>query len=165
LKRTSLFDVMTLSGLYTMRILGGAAATLIAPSFWLLAFSVFIFLSLAIVKRYAELDMLIQQGRSSAAGRAYESSDLPVLLSLGTASGYCSVLVLALYINSDQSRDLYARPEILWLVCPLLLYWISRVWLLTQRRLMHDDPIVFALRDRISLCLGVVIGVIAVAAL
>lgn len=164
-KRGSLVDVMLLSGLYTMRILGGAAAIMIAPSFWLLAFSVFLFLSLAVVKRFAELDMMVRQGRTFAAGRAYEAEDLPVLLGFGTASGYCSVLVLALYINSNQSQALYSRPEVLWLVCPLLLYWISRVWLLTHRGKMHDDPIVFALKDKISLVVGAMVGVIAVCAL
>lgn len=164
-KRGSLVDVMLLSGLYTMRILGGAAAIMITPSFWLLAFSVFLFLSLAVVKRFAELDMMVRQGRTSAAGRAYEAEDLPVLLGFGTASGYSAVLVLALYINSNQSQALYSRPEVLWLVCPLLLYWISRVWLLTHRGKMHDDPIVFALKDKISLIVGAMVGVIAVAAL
>jgi 4-hydroxybenzoate polyprenyltransferase len=165
LKRASLVDVMALSGLYTMRILAGAAAADIAPSFWLLALSVFMFLSLAIVKRYAELDMIARQGKTSAAGRAYEATDLPVLLGLGTASGYCSILVLALYINSDQSRVLYARPEVLWMICPLMLYWMSRVWVLAHRGMMHDDPIVFALKDKISLVVGALIAAAALAAL
>jgi 4-hydroxybenzoate polyprenyltransferase len=165
LKRASLVDVMTLSGLYTMRILAGAAAANIPPSFWLLALSVFLFLSLAIAKRYAELDMVARQGKRSAAGRAYESTDLPVLLGLGTASGYCAILVLALYINSDQSGVLYSRPEFLWMICPLLLYWVSRVWVLAHRGMMHDDPIVFALKDKISLVVGALVAAAAMAAL
>lgn len=164
LKRISLVDVMSLSGLYTMRILAGCAAVMIAPSFWLLAFSVFLFLSLAVAKRYAELEMMVKQGRNSAAGRAYESVDLPILLTLGIASGYCSVLVLALYINSDQSPRLYTHPQLLWLICPLLMYWISRVWVLSNRGKMHDDPIIFALKDRISLVVGAAVAVCAVLA-
>jgi 4-hydroxybenzoate polyprenyltransferase len=164
LKRISLVDVMSLSGLYTMRILAGSAAVMIAPSFWLLAFSVFLFLSLAVAKRYAELEMMVKQGRNAAAGRAYESIDLPVLLTLGIASGYCAVLVLALYINSDQSENLYRRPQLLWLVCPMLMYWISRVWVLANRGKMIDDPIVFALKDRISLVVGVAIAVCVILA-
>ena len=165
LKRISLVDVMSLSALYTMRILAGAAAVMIAPSFWLLAFSVFLFLSLAVAKRYAELQMMVKQGRNAAAGRAYESVDLPVLLTLGIASGYCAVLVLALYINSDQSENLYSRPQLLWLVCPLLMYWISRVWVLSNRGKMHDDPIIFALKDRISLAIGAAVAACVMLAL
>jgi 4-hydroxybenzoate polyprenyltransferase len=165
LKRISLVDVMSLSGLYTMRILGGAAAVQVAPSFWLLAFSVFLFLSLAVAKRYTELSMMVKQGRNSASGRAYESVDLPILLALGIASGYCAVLVLALYINSDQSENLYQRPQMLWLICPLLLYWVSRVWIFAGRGKMHDDPIVFALKDRISLVIAAMVGASAMLAL
>jgi 4-hydroxybenzoate polyprenyltransferase/phosphoserine phosphatase len=165
LKRISLVDVMSLSGLYTMRILAGAAAVQVVASFWLLAFSVFLFLSLAIVKRYAEMSMLARQGKNSAAGRAYESVDIPLLLTMGIASGYCAVLVLALYINSDQSENLYRRPQLLWLICPMLLYWVSRVWVLANRGKMHDDPIVFAFKDKISLVVGAMIGISVMLAL
>jgi 4-hydroxybenzoate polyprenyltransferase len=151
LKRIALLDVMTLAGLYTVRIIAGAAATAIPLSFWLLAFSVFIFLSLAIVKRYTELFEASQVGNTGDTGRGYSAADLPLLLSLGTAAGYCTVVVMALYINSADSQVLYVHHKPLWLVCPLLLFWISRIWLLTTRGLMHDDPVVFALRDRISL--------------
>jgi 4-hydroxybenzoate polyprenyltransferase/phosphoserine phosphatase len=152
LKRAALVDVMTLAALYTVRIIAGAAATLIAPSFWLLAFSMFIFISLGCVKRYTELnDATPASMTGKQHGRGYWKSDLPLLLSLGTSSGYCTALVVALYINSPESQSLYRHSKPLWLLCPLILYWISRVWLLTVRSQMHDDPVVFALRDRISL--------------
>jgi 4-hydroxybenzoate polyprenyltransferase len=151
LKRMALLDVMALAGLYTMRIVAGAAATAIPLSFWLLAFSVFMFLSLALVKRYTELYEGVQAGKHRVHGRGYSADDLPLLLSFGTASGYCTVVVMALYINSTDSQVLYHHHKPLWLSCPLLLYWISRVWMLTTRGEMHDDPVVFALRDRISL--------------
>ena len=157
-------DVMMLAGLYTIRIVAGAAATGIALSFWLLAFSMFLFLSLAIVKRYAELHDAARAGRTAAAGRGYSAADLPLLLALGTASGLAAVVVLALYISSPDSALLYTHERPLWLICPLLLYWISRVWLLTTRGEMHDDPILFAIRDRASLALvGVISVLVAIA--
>ena len=119
-----------------------------------MAFSMFLFLSLALVKRCAELHALIAAARTQTKGRGYHAEDLPVLQQLGGASGYLSVLVLALYINSSTSQQLYHHPQLLWLLCPLLLYWISRVWIVTHRGAMHDDPVVFALRDRSSRWLG-----------
>jgi len=156
LKGKVIVDAMTLAGLYTLRIIAGAAAASVPLSFWLLLFSVFLFLSLAFVKRFAELDALRRQQRLRAAGRGYHVEDLPVLQSLGTASGYLSVLVLALYINSPAIQSLYREPKLIWLLCVLMLYWISRVWMKAQRGEMHDDPVVFALKDRISLVVGVV---------
>lgn len=147
LKRTLMLDVVVLAGLYTLRIIAGAAAANIEPSFWLLAFSMFLFLSLALVKRYAELWILREQGDLSASGRGYHVDDLGLLQNLGGAAGYLAVLVLALYINSETSRVLYGQPMVIWLLCPALLYWISRVWLITHRGEMHDDPIIFALTD------------------
>jgi 4-hydroxybenzoate polyprenyltransferase/phosphoserine phosphatase len=147
LKRTLMLDVVVLAGLYTLRIIAGAAAANIEPSFWLLAFSMFLFLSLALVKRYAELWTLREQGDLSASGRGYHVDDLGLLQNLGGAAGYSAVLVLALYINSETSRALYGHPMMIWLLCPALLYWISRVWLITHRGEMHDDPIIFALTD------------------
>lgn len=164
LKRTALVDVMVLAGLYTIRIVAGAAATGIPASFWLLAFSVFIFLSLAIVKRYTELYEGMLEGKTGDHGRGYSPQDLPLLLALGTAAGYCTVVVMALYINSADSQVLYRHHKPLWLLCPLLLYWISRIWLLTSRGLMHDDPVVFALRDRVSLLVLGLLGAIIVIA-
>jgi 4-hydroxybenzoate polyprenyltransferase len=152
-------DAMTLAGLYTLRVIAGAAAVSVPLSFWLLLFSVFLFLSLAFVKRYAELDVLRRQQRLKAAGRGYIVDDLPLLQSLGSAAGYLSVLVLALYINSPDIQSLYHRPKVIWMLCVLMLYWVSRVWMKAQRGEMHDDPVVFAMKDRIS------IGVALLAAL
>lgn len=155
-KQAALVDVLVLAGLYTIRILAGAAAVAVEPSFWLLAFSMFFFLSLALVKRYSELLTLRSEGRVTAAGRGYGPHDLETLSQLGTASGYMAVLVLALYISSDQVRILYSRPEAIWLLCPLLLYWISRVWMMTRRDEMHEDPVVFAVEDRRSHLLALI---------
>ena len=120
-------------------------------SFWLLAFSVFLFLSLGFVKRYAELYDARKAGKLGGHGRGYGADDLSLIMNLGTASGYCAVVVIALYINSADSIALYHHHKTMWLICPLMLFWISRVWMLTARGHMHDDPVVFALRDRISL--------------
>jgi len=151
LKRVALVDVMMLAALYTIRIIAGAAATDVPLSFWLLAFSVFMFLSLSFVKRYAELDSVRRTAQHSGAGRGYGPDDLPLVLSLGTASGYCAIVVMALYINSPDSAALYQHHKPLWLICPLMLFWISHIWTLTTRGHMHDDPVVFAIRDRPSL--------------
>jgi 4-hydroxybenzoate polyprenyltransferase len=159
LKGRVIVDAMALAGLYTLRIIAGAAAAAVPLSFWLLLFSVFLFLSLAFVKRFAELDSLRRQQRLRAAGRGYHVEDLPVLQSLGTSAGYLSVLVLALYINSPAIEGLYRQPKLIWLLCVLMLYWISRVWMKAQRGEMHDDPVVFALKDRNSL----IVGILAVA--
>ena len=158
LKRQVIVDVMLLAALYTMRIVAGAAATGIVPSFWLLAFSMFIFLSLAIVKRYSELLITLQQQKAGAAGRGYLVSDLPVLASLGAASGMAAVLVLALYINDPETARLYPSKMWLWLVPPAILYWITRVWLKTCRGQIDDDPVVFAIKDWQSLVIGVLLA-------
>jgi 4-hydroxybenzoate polyprenyltransferase len=159
LKGRVIVDALILAGLYTLRVIAGAGAVTVALSFWLLLFSIFLFLSLAFVKRFAELDALRRQERLSAVGRGYTVDDLPILQSLGTAAGYLSVLVLALYINSPDIQSLYQRPKVIWMLCVLMIYWISRVWMTAQRGQMHDDPVVFALKDRIS------IGVVLLAAL
>ena len=158
LKRQVVVDVLLLAGLYTMRIIAGAAATAIVPSFWLLAFSMFVFLSLAIVKRYSELFITLQQQKATAAGRGYAVSDLPVLASLGASAGMAAVLVLALYINDAETAHLYPGKMWLWLVPPLMLYWISRIWLKTCRGEIDDDPVVFAIRDWQSLIVGALLG-------
>ncbi len=164
LKGMVLVDALALAGLYTLRIIGGSAAVEVPLSFWLLLFSVFLFLSLAFVKRFAELDALRRQNRLRAAGRGYHVEDLPLLQSLGTAAGYLSVLVLALYINSPAIEALYRQPKVIWTLCVLMLYWVSRVWMMAQRGLMHDDPVVFALKDRQSLAIGLVAAVTVVLA-
>ncbi|MGH8609817.1 MAG: UbiA family prenyltransferase [Gammaproteobacteria bacterium] len=160
LKSKLLVDVLLLAGLYTLRIIAGSAAVVIWPSFWLLAFSMFLFLSLALVKRYVELLAVVGPERSYLRGRSYQSGDLSVLNSLGASSGYLSVLVLALYINRDDVSMQYAYPQLLWALCPLLLYWISRVWILAARGHMHDDPLVFALRDGLSRWVAMAAGTI-----
>ena len=136
-----------------------------ALSFWLLLFSVFLFLSLAFVKRYAELDELRRQHRLRAEGRGYQIDDLPILQSMGTAAGYLCVLVLALYINSPDIEALYHRPKIIWLLCVVMLYWISRSGSMAQRGKLHDDPVIYALKDRVSLMTGALAACIVVAAI
>ena len=150
-KRIVLLDTLVLAGLYTLRILAGAAAIAVVPSVWLLSFSMFLFLSLALAKRHSELmeldDLLTGQ---SIPGREYRADDLVILISQGSASGYSAVLVLALYVNSDAVRLQYRHPEIIWLICPLVLYWINKLWLNSQRRQIFDEPIVWAIRNRVS---------------
>ncbi|MBK5926324.1 UbiA family prenyltransferase [Rhodobaculum claviforme] len=159
LKRKLIIDISLLAGLYTLRIAAGAAATGIELSVWLLAFSIFFFFSLAAVKRQAELVDAAASGTAKAHGRGYQVADLPLVSTMAIASGYMSVLVMALYIYSPEVRALYARPEALWGICLVLLYWVSRMAMVTHRGLMHDDPIVFAVRDRVSLiCLGLIMA-------
>jgi len=162
IKKLVMLDVIALATLYTLRIIAGGAAVLIFPSFWLLAFSMFLFLTLAMVKRCSELIRLMAERGEHTPGRGYRVADLDVLQQLGGASGYLSVLVLALYINSSTSQELYRHPQVLWLLCPVLLYWISRVWIICHRGEMHDDPVVFALRDRVSRWLAVAAALIAI---
>lgn len=145
LKQVAVLDVLLLSALYTLRLLAGGAATGVTVSYWLLLFSLFFFLSLAMLKRYIEVSSL-----DTVAGRGYQAGDDQLLKQFGAASGYIAVLVLALYINSEQIRILYDRPGVIWLLCPVLLYWITRVWLLAHRGMMHEDPVMFAIRDRTS---------------
>ena len=149
LKEKLLVDVFVLAALYTLRVLAGGSATGIVISTWTLAFSMFLFLSLSLVKRYSEL---ITAAPTSMAlpRRNYYRSDLTMLGSLGTASGYIAVLVLALYIHSPEVSSLYRHPGLLWGVCALLAYWISRIWIFANRSAIPGDPILFALKDRIS---------------
>jgi len=165
LKRIVMIDVVLLAALYTARIIGGAAAINVELSFWLLAFSIFIFLSLALLKRYTELHAALALGKRTASGRGYGVEDLPLLQSLGASAGYMAVLVMALYINSPESVELYSHPKALWLVCPILLYWISRIWVVAHRGDMHDDPIVFAATDRVSQVVLALCGACALVAI
>lgn len=158
LKKQVVVDVMLLAGLYTLRIIAGAAAANVVPSFWLLAFSMFIFLSLAIVKRYSELSISLKQNKRKAAGRGYATEDLPVLASLGAAAGMASVMVLALYINDPETLKLYPAKLWLWLAPSILLYWVSRLWIKTCRNEIDDDPVVFAVRDWQSLVMAAMLG-------
>ena len=147
LKRQPIVDVMMLAGLYTLRVLAGGTATGIHPSFWLLAFCMFIFLSLAIVKRFSELLLTLKRSERVASGRGYNVNDLPALMALGASSGMMAVLVLALYVNSAEIADINDDVRALWLMPPLLLYWMCRLWMKTHRGEVHDDPVVFALTD------------------
>jgi 4-hydroxybenzoate polyprenyltransferase len=165
LKNFAILDVCTLAALYTLRIIAGAAAIDTQLSFWLLAFSMFMFLSLALVKRYSELTVVAHQGRGSATGRGYQVSDLTVLQALGVSSAMAAVLVLALYVNNPEITKLYSRPEAIWLLCPLFLYWIARIWMITHRGDMHDDPIVFTFGDATSLLIGILCGIVLLAAI
>lgn len=161
LKRVVMLDVVALAMLYTVRVIAGAAAMGLVVTFWILAFCIFIFLSLAFVKRYTELCDARAKGKTTqTSGRGYMPDDFELLASLGGSSGYISALVLALYINDPATLSLYASPQWMWAACPLLLFWLSRVWLLAHRGQMHDDPIVFALRDGVSRWVGV--GFVAV---
>ncbi|WP_150278212.1 UbiA family prenyltransferase [Halopseudomonas salina] len=161
LKQLMTIDVITLATLYTMRIIAGTAAFNLSPTFWLLAFSMFVFLSLALVKRYAELNAARSSGETEKTrGRGYFPSDLEMVASLGASSGYLSVMVLALYIHDQETTGMYTEPRLIWLACPLLLFWITRIWMLTHRGVMDDDPVVFAIRDRVSLMVGVLFGMV-----
>ncbi|WP_026223628.1 UbiA family prenyltransferase [Methylosarcina fibrata] len=160
LKRVMLIDCLTLAMLYTLRIVAGAAAVEMSLSFWLLAFSVFLFLSLAFVKRYAELEVQLLHGKQKAHGRGYYTSDASLLQTMGITSGYAAVLVLALYLNSDAILKLYRTPEWVWGAVPIMLFWVSWMWMQAHRGKMHDDPLVFAVKDKASLLSGVAFSIV-----
>lgn len=165
LKQVVMIDMLILAGLYTVRIIAGAAATLIEPSFWLLAFSVFVFTSLAMVKRYTELLAVKSVEGNQPRGRGYVVEDIPLISALGAASGYISVLVLALYIQSGTVVSLYQTPILIWILCPIMLYWVSRVWMQAHRGQMHDDPVVFAIKDPASIICGLLMAIIVMFAI
>jgi 4-hydroxybenzoate polyprenyltransferase len=161
LKRLLTVDVIVLAMLYTVRIIAGAFALGLDLTFWMLAFSMFLFLSLALVKRYAELRDSRSKGKTEKSrGRSYYPDDLEMISSLGAASGYLSVMVLALYIQDKPTQALYHHPQVIWLACPLLLYWITRIWMIAHRGWMHEDPVVFAMKDKRSLLVGVLFAVV-----
>ena len=172
LKRVALVDVIVLSGLYTIRILAGSAATAIPVSTWLAGFSIFFFLSLAFVKRFSELEGLrLRQAQLPAGsaplpgnGRGYLVADVEQLRTFGTSAAYASVVVLTLYISALDTR-LYHHPGRLWLLVPVLLLWVSQLWLLASRDQLHDDPVVYAITDRRSLLLGVLVLLIVFSAI
>lgn len=163
-KRMVLLDVLALSGLYTVRLLAGGAATSTPISHWLSGFSIFLFLSLAIVKRFAELQSTLQDGLTPKNGRGYQLSDIEQMRSFGTASAFASVVVFANYISGFDVIALYHQPRLLWLIMPLLILWLCRVWLLASRGDLNEDPVVFALTDRMSLLIGAAVAVIALLA-
>ena len=165
LKRLVLLDVLVLAGLYALRILAGAAAVEVVVSHWLLGFSVFIFLSLALVKRYVQVANAAARNETRVHGRGYEPGDGRLLAMLGATSGYISVLVFALYLTSAQVVALYSAPDVLWLACPPMLYWISRIWLLAHRGTLDEDPVLFAVHDAPSYFVAAsIVGVMALAA-
>jgi 4-hydroxybenzoate polyprenyltransferase/phosphoserine phosphatase len=165
LKRHMVFDVTALAGLYTLRILAGAALVRIVPSFWILAFSLFIFHSLACLKRAVELQSAQERRQARASGRGYFVSDLPVLQTQGVATGMLSVLVFALYVNDPVTHARFSQPYALWVICPLLLFWVSRIWVVGARGELHDDPVVFALKDTKSRVTGLLAALAFAAAM
>jgi 4-hydroxybenzoate polyprenyltransferase/phosphoglycolate phosphatase-like HAD superfamily hydrolase len=164
LKRIAFVDVLTLGLLYTLRVIAGGVAAGLLVSNWLLATSLFVFLSLALVKRCAELEFLQLEGGQDPHGRGYRMSDLGYLVSMGVSSGFMAVTVIALYVDSQAGSVLYSHPLFLWGICPVFLYWIMRIWILTSRKEMIDDPVHFAIHDRVSWCVLGVIGLLVWAA-
>ena len=164
LKRVAVVDVLLLSGLYTLRLLAGGAATGTEISPWLAGFSSFLFLSLAMVKRFSEIENLREMGGTATHGRGYLVADMEQIRSFGTSSAYAAVVVFMLYIARPDVTELYRHATRLWLIVPLLIYWLNRVWLLASRGELDDDPVVFAMRDAMSLAVGAAVAVLALLA-
>jgi 4-hydroxybenzoate polyprenyltransferase len=161
LKKVPMLDVVVLSGMYTIRIIAGGEATSTPVSHWLLIFSTFFFMGLAIVKRYVEVSTLVDKtSTKNNFGRGYLHDDAPVLLGMGISCSFLSILVIALYLNSSQVMGLYQHSDRLWWIVPLLVYWSGRLWLLASRRLVQDDPVAFALKDRTSWIIGLIAMVV-----
>jgi 4-hydroxybenzoate polyprenyltransferase len=164
LKEFPLVDVFILASLYTIRVLAGGLAGGHPVSLWLLGFSCFLFLSLGFVKRVAELQPLLDQGKRYAARRGYEAGDVGILCTMGVAASFASGLIMVLYVQSVTASGLYSNPLVLWAIVPLLLFWQCRLWLSTARGYMHDDPIVYAARDWVSWLVGIMLVVTLVLA-
>jgi 4-hydroxybenzoate polyprenyltransferase len=164
LKEIPVLDVLVLAGLYALRILAGGVAVDIYITTWLVGFAIFIFLSLAFVKRYTELLLMQSEDRNALEGRGYIVRDIEIIQVVGPVSGYLSVLVLALYINSKEVLVLYKHPWVLWFLGPCFLYWITRIWLIAHRGQMHDDPLIFTIKDKASYVLGILVIAILMAA-
>jgi 4-hydroxybenzoate polyprenyltransferase len=165
LKQRMLVDVVALACLYGARLIAGAGAAVVTLSPWLTAFAMFLFLSLALVKRCSELEHHRRTRTGNPVGRGYVLEDLPLLQVMSIASGYLAVLVLALYVSSDDVIILYRHPTMLWLICVLLLYWVSRVALVTHRGEMHDDPVIYAVTDRTSRFVAIACAVVVLASI
>jgi 4-hydroxybenzoate polyprenyltransferase len=165
LKRIVILDVVILSALYTLRMLAGAAATKTLISPWLAAFAIFIFLSLAMVKRFSELQNVRSAGAQLSNGRGYLLNDIEQIRSFGTSSAFASVVVLSVYIGQPDVLSLYHHHDRMWLMAPLLILWLCRVWLLASRGELDEDPVVFALTDPMSLLMGVGAVAIGIASL
>jgi 4-hydroxybenzoate polyprenyltransferase len=170
-KEKLFLDTLMLASFYTLRVLAGGVAAQIPVSEWLLAFAVFFFLSLALVKRYAELITAAGSAHSDGeseklARRAYQLGDTGLVETMGITSGYVSVLVLGLYVSSESVARFYSSPDLLWLISPLMLFWISRIWFLARRGQLPDDPVLFAATDRTSYLTGaLVLGIGLLAAM
>ncbi len=166
LKDIPLVDVFVLAIGYSLRVAAGSVATGVIISAWLLTFCVFLFFSLALIKRYAEL-IVLESGSDAKLvhARGYLDTDKSILAAQGIASGYLAAMVLALYTNTEISHRLYARHDLFWGICLLLMYWVSYMWLMVNRGRIHDDPVIFALSDRGSLCTIAAMGLLAALAL
>jgi 4-hydroxybenzoate polyprenyltransferase len=164
LKQKLIVDVIVLAGLYTLRIIAGAAAVDVPLTMWMLAFAMFFFLSLAFAKRYSELIEVEEAGREEIHGRGYQVRDLRIIESIGPASGYLAVLVFCNYLNDASVSLNYAHVRVLWLVAPVLLYWVTRIWFIARRRNLHEDPILFAIRDSRSYVCGILAAAIVAVA-
>ena len=160
LKSLFLIDVLTLASLYTWRIIAGSAGISVVTTYYLLAFSFFLFLGLAMVKRYTEFLNLQNQGKSSTAGRGYSVENLQTLVITGGGSGLLAVAVFALYINEPTTTELYNNPLLLWAICPLLLFLLWHIWALARRGELDEDPVLFALTDRRSQITAAVCGLV-----
>jgi 4-hydroxybenzoate polyprenyltransferase len=165
MKRVVGVDVLVLAGLYALRVYAGGVAASIPISQWLLEYSMYFFVSLAILKRYSEVSNVQARGGTDVKGRGYLPQDQDLLRAIGVTSGYLSVLVFALYVNSREAEAPYHHPQALWMAIPLLLYWITRIWFLAHRREIDEDPVVFAVRDPVSYIVGGLVGLVIVAAL
>jgi len=157
-------DIVTLAILYSLRVLGGGAATRIEPSFWLLAFSFFIFLSLALLKRHSELFNLRRQGKQQSRGRGYTTADQGPIGIMGINSAFVSVLVFMLYFTSQNVQHLYRHPAWLYGIVPLLVFWLGRLWTLSFRGLVNEDPVLYVSRDKVSLAVLALCALLAAAA-
>ena len=157
LKRVVVLDILVLAGLFTLRVLAGARAAEVVVSPWLLVFSMFFFLGLAAAKRYAELVRVRGSAEERVSRRGYRTEDASLVQVIGVVSGYVAVLVIGLFISSDDVMALYSHYEALWLVCPLMLYWLTRIWFLAQRGLLSEDPVTFATKDPTSWAVGALV--------
>jgi 4-hydroxybenzoate polyprenyltransferase len=156
LKRIYILDVIVLSCLYTLRIIAGSLASDVPVSPWMLEFSVFLFTSLAFVKRYTELLIMKEKNHTKTKGRGYNVGDIDMIRSIGPISGYLSILVFTLYLNSPEVARLYHNPTMMWPVSVCFIFWITRIWFLAHRGEMTDDPIVFTVKDPISYIVGII---------
>ena len=164
LKTKLMLDVVCLGGLFTLRVIGGAAAIQSDLSFYLLIFSIFLFSSLGMVKRFAELHNLQIANKLSARGRGYRVEDMAPVRMIGISLGYMSVFIMGLYINSPLITEYYSNPKVIWFLIPLLTYWLGRLWIIANRGEVHEDPLIFALKDSTSLLVAAISAVILVIA-